>query len=244
MGMANAVRIVKAVAMLAITAFIVMVIVGVYTALDAATKPYALAPSESQAGIGTESVPADARNMSERDGGAAGISSVPDGKASASTPFGEEGNGDTAAPASSPSSPQAPVAQGAQAPAVSAGTPPASNAARTPSNSGPADASAPAAPQKVWHEAVYETVHHEAVYATVHHGAEYTTVTDYYTVCHQCSFKIQGSIYPHLDATGHTGYNSDVPFERSVLVRDAFDEQVLVSASYDEQVQVKAGYWE
>jgi hypothetical protein len=242
--MANVVRIGKAVVMLAIAAFVVMVIVGVYTALDSATKPYALAPSVSQTDSGAEGVPINARNMSEHDDKAADASSAPDGKTSASTPSGEEGSSDTAAPTSSPLPPQAPAARGAQAPTAPASTPPVSNTARTPSNSGPADASAPVAPQKVWHEAVYETVHHEAVYATVYHGAEYTTVTDYYTVCHQCSFKIQGSIYPHLDATGHTGYNSDVPFERSVLVRDAYDEQVLVSAAYDEQVQVKAGYWE
>ncbi|MDR1357787.1 MAG: hypothetical protein LBJ48_00295 [Coriobacteriales bacterium] len=242
--MANVVRIVKAVAMLAIAAFIVMVIVGIYTALDSATRPYALAPSVSQTGTGTESVSADTRSMSEQNDGAADASSAPDGKAFASTPSGEDGNGDTAAPTSSPLPPQAPAAQGTQAPAVSASTPPVSDTARTPSNGGSTDASVPAVPQKVWHEAVYETVHHEAVFATVHHDAEYTTVTDYYTVCHQCAFKIQGSIYPHLDATGHTGYNSDVPFARSVLVREAFDERVLVSAAYDEQVLVRAGFWE
>jgi hypothetical protein len=242
--MTNVVRIVKAVVMLAIVAFIVMVIVGVYTALDSATKPYALAPSVSQTGAGTEGVSTDARNMSEQDGGAADVSSVLAGKTSASTSSGEEGSSDAAAPTSSPLPPQAPVTQGTQAPAVSASTPPASNVTRIPSDSGSTDASAPAAPQKVWHEAVYETVHHEAVYTTVHYGAEYTTVTDYYTVCHQCAFKIQGSIYPHLDATGHTGYNSDVPFKCSILVRDAYDEQVLASAAYDEQVLVRQGYWE
>jgi hypothetical protein len=242
--MANVVRIVKAVVMLAIAAFIVMVIVGIYTALDSATRPYALAPSVSQTGTDTESVSANTRSMSEQADGATDASSAPDGKTSASTPSGEEGGGDTAAPASSPSSPQAPVAQGTQAPAVSAGTPLVSDTARTPSNGGSTGASAPAAPQKVWHEAVYEMVYHEAVFATIHHDAEYRTVTDYYTVCHQCAFKIQGSIYPHLDATGHTGYNSDVPFERSVCVREAYDEQVLVSAAYDEQVLVRAAYWE
>jgi hypothetical protein len=50
--MANILRIVKALVLLAIAAFIVMVIVGVYTALDSATRPYALAPSISQTGTG------------------------------------------------------------------------------------------------------------------------------------------------------------------------------------------------
>jgi hypothetical protein len=97
---------------------------------------------------------------------------------------------------------------------------------------------------KVYHESVYETVHHPAVYETVYHEAEYATQTSYWTVCHQCDFRVQGSIYPHLDATGHTGYTSDVPFTETVLVRAAFEEQVLVSAARDEQIVVRAGWWE
>jgi hypothetical protein len=97
---------------------------------------------------------------------------------------------------------------------------------------------------KVYHEPVYETVHHPAVYETVFHEAEYSTSTSYWTVCHQCDFRVQGSIYPHLDATGHTGYTSDVPFTETVLVRAAFEEQVLVSAAPDEQILVRAGWWE
>jgi hypothetical protein len=97
---------------------------------------------------------------------------------------------------------------------------------------------------KVYHEPVYETVHHPAVYETVFHEAEYATRTSYWTVCHQCDFRVQGSIYPHLDATGHTGYTSDVPFTETVLVRAAFEEQVLVSAAWDEQILVTPGWWE
>jgi hypothetical protein len=97
---------------------------------------------------------------------------------------------------------------------------------------------------KVYHEPIYETVHHPAVYETVYHEAEYATQTSYWTVCHQCDFRVQGSIYPHLDVTGHTGYTSDVPFTETVLVRAAFEEQVLVSAAYNEQLLVTPGWWE
>jgi hypothetical protein len=96
---------------------------------------------------------------------------------------------------------------------------------------------------KIYHEPVYETVHHPAVYETVYHEAEYVTQTSYWTVCHQCDFRVQGSIYPHLDATGHTGYTSDVPFIETILVRAAFEEQALVSAARDEQIVVLPGWW-
>jgi hypothetical protein len=143
-----------------------------------------------------------------------------------------------------PASPsQESAAQIPQTSAAPANAQPLPSASNTPSAGSVAAPSKPAEQQKVWHEPVYETVHHEAVYATVHHDAEYTTMTEYFTVCHQCPFKVQGSIYPHLDATGHTGYNSDVPFTSQVLVCAAYDEQVLVSAAYDEQVLVRAGYW-
>ena len=62
-------------------------------------------------------------------------------------------------------------------------------------------------------------------------------------MCSQCGYKVQGSIYPHQDATGHTGFRSDVPFSEHVLIRAAYDEQVLVQAAWDEQALVTLGYW-
>jgi hypothetical protein len=95
----------------------------------------------------------------------------------------------------------------------------------------------------VWHEPTYKTVHHEAVYRTIHHDAEYLPRTEYYTVCNDCGYKVQDSIYPHLDAVGHHGYSSDVPFTENVLVSGAWDEEVLVTPAFDEQVLVNEGYW-
>jgi hypothetical protein len=242
--MKKSVAVVKGIVVLALVAFVVLVIIGLYTALDSATKPYAAASAVPQTDTAVESVPVDGRDTDEQDGGDATSSTAADGKASTSLPSVQDNSDNTAT--ITPSSSQVPQTQQSQTPAVPTYTAPATSATKPPSSGGSSgfDNSGSAAQQKVWHEPVYETVHHEAVYSTVHHEAEYSTVTDYYTVCHQCSFKIQGSIYPHLDATGHTGYSSDVPFERSVLVRDAHDERVLVSAAYDEQVLVRAGYWE
>jgi hypothetical protein len=113
----------------------------------------------------------------------------------------------------------------------------------TNANAGNTNAPSLSTPQKTWHEPVYATIHHDAVYQSIHHDTEYITQTKYYSVCSQCGYKVQGSIYPHQDATGHTGFASDVPVSEQVLVRAAFDEQVLVQAAYDEQVLVTAGYW-
>lgn len=98
-------------------------------------------------------------------------------------------------------------------------------------------------PKKTWHEPEYKTVTHEAVYETRHHEAIYTTATDYYTCCNDCTFMIQGSIYPHQDETGHGRYSTNVPISRQVLVKEAWDETVCTAKAWDEKVLVKAGYW-
>jgi hypothetical protein len=222
---------------LALLGFVVAFTIGLYTAMDSLGKPYAPASATSQAGIVAKGAPAGAQQAGCQGGGAL----ASEGEATASAPLGEDGG--SAAAALSPSS-QVPVAREAQAPGAPADTPSAPAAAKVPSDGGSAPApSVPTAPQRVWHEPVYETVRHEAVYATVHHEAEYATTTEYYTVCRDCDYRVQGSIYPHQDATGHTGYATDVPFESRVLVQGAWDEQVLVSAAFDEQVLVREGYW-
>ena len=137
--------------------------------------------------------------------------------------------------------------------ATQSGSDPPSPSVPAPSNGGgtgpaPSGSPAPFVPSgpsisRTWHEPVYTTVHHDAIYQSVHHDGEYITHTKYYSVCSQCGYKVQGSIYSHQDATGHTGFASDVPVSEQVLVRAAFDEQVLVQAAFDEQVLVTEGYW-
>jgi hypothetical protein len=226
---------------LALVGFVLAFVIGLYTAMDSLGAPYA-APATSRADDDAKGVAAGGRDMSGQGDGATGVS-LADSEASALATSGEDDTSGGATVSASPPSAQTPAPHSAQAPAAPADTTPVQGTAKTPSTGGPATPPAPVAQQKVWHEPVYETVHHEAVYTTVHHEAEYATATDYYTVCRDCDFRVQGSIYPHQDATGHTGYATDVPFERSVLVHEAYDEQVLVRGAYDEQV-LRAGYWE
>lgn len=82
----------------------------------------------------------------------------------------------------------------------------------------------------------YRAIEHPAEYTTVTHEAVYRTVTDFYTTCNDCDFKIQGSIYPHQDATGHGRYSTDVPFTRQELISSAWEEQVLVKEAWTEWV--------
>lgn len=74
----------------------------------------------------------------------------------------------------------------------------------------------------IWHEPEYSYVEHAAEYTTVHHEAVYSSSTAYFTVCSDCGFKVQSSIYPHQDTTGHGRYSTDVPFTSQTLVRDAW----------------------
>jgi hypothetical protein len=228
---------------LAIVGFAIVFVIGLYTAMDSVAKPYAAASATSQTAAETDMASAGAQGMRSRDDKAADTGFATEDDTPASQKSDEADNGNTVGLSVPASLSQGLAAQAPQASVAPASTQPLPSVQNAPSAGGSATPSEPAGQQKVWHEPVYETVHHEAVYATAHHDAEYTTITEYFTVCHQCPFKIQGSIYPHLDATGHTGYNSDVPFTSQVLVCAAYDEQILVSAAYDEQVLVRAGYW-
>lgn len=96
----------------------------------------------------------------------------------------------------------------------------------------------------VWHEPIYQTIEHKTTYKTVSHEAIYNTETTYYTTCNDCTFKVQGSIYPHQDATGHGRYSTNVPFQEQVLVKEAWDEQVVDQEAWTEKILIKEGYWE
>jgi hypothetical protein len=262
--MANVLRIIKGIVCLAIAVFIVMVIVGLYRALDAAPA-YTLAASTAaveekdtgyarQMGFTTDDEGKDGAEKASASDGA----TVEEGVAVAGQSD-EQNTGSFRQPSgqvpltSTPGSTQAPSSAPSPSPSSSASAQtdsqqqaPASNPSSQQSQptASSGDAQGVRVPLRVWHEPVYTTIHHDAVYETVHHDAEYTTKTEYYTRCNDCGYLTQGSIYPHQDATGHTGYSTGVPITTQVLIRAAYDEQVLVTAAWDEQVLVTAGYWE
>ena len=230
---------IKTIVKLAIVAFIVVVLVGIYMALNAAPSA-SIRASEAQGAV------SDTGLGGEKPVDVSGLVA----------PEADDSLDDTAGEDESVDDLDADSADDVDRLFVDDNTPESednpsgssSGAGITqPSGGSPSSPSAPPSvntKQPVWHEPEYITVHHEAEYKTVHHEAVYTTVTDFYTVCNDCGFKVQGSIYPHQDATGHGRYSTDVPFPRQVLVSEAWDEQVLVKAAWDEQVLVKPGYWE
>jgi hypothetical protein len=221
---------IKKAAALLIVALIVACGVGLYMAMDS---------------FGKEGVPpvvqtSEVKGLTVALGRAYPVGSIVDGAendASAPDSTAIEGFQDSLLSPSGSVAPQSqmPSTRNESQPGAAPGGPAAPAAPSTPSN--------PSSPPKVWHEPVYTTVHHDAVYESVHHDAEYTTHTEYYSVCSQCGYRVQGSIYPHQDEKRHTGFRSDVPFSEQVLVRAAYDEQVLVQAAWDEQVLVTPGYW-
>jgi hypothetical protein len=263
--MANVVRIVKALVLLAIASFIVMVIVGVYTALDAAPV-YTLATSaeateEEGAGYVSRMIPlADDAETGNTAGTAASDKATIGEEADAAEQPGQQDTGALgqltgqvplaptpttvvgSSTAQSPSPASALAQPGTQAQQQPPASSPISQQDQTPVS--PGGAPAAQVQPRVWHEPVYQTIHHDAVYRTVHHDAEYIARTEYFTRCNDCGFLTQNSIYPHQDETGHTRYSTDVPITSQVLIRAAFDEQVLVSGAFDEKVLITPGYWE
>lgn len=223
---------IKSVAGLVVVAFMVLVVCGIYTALDSAGSLYAkpavaqakslqpdeiLKPKQATA-LFVETLLEQTSNEG----------AVIDSKA-VSTP--EAPETETVSPATNQAAKSASVASEVAATA-------------TPKTSSE-PVSTPAAPTKapVWIEPVYENVEHEAETKTNEYAAQYKTVTDYYTCCGDCDFEVQGSIYPHQDETGHGRYRTDVPFDRKELVREAWTETVTIKEAWTEKKLIKEGYW-
>lgn len=216
---------IKGIVSLAVLAFIICVIGGIYTALDCAT---AISPQASEAIANELAVPPIATSAFMK-----AIEEMAEEAQALTVDADTEPGGGTqdgvaeAAPASQ------------DAPTSNSGVSPSSNAPSSIPSAGSAQA-----PSRKWVEPVYKTVHHEAEYTTTDHAAQYSTTTEYFTQCNDCSYKVQGSIYPHQDATGHGRYSTDVPVTSKVLTKEAWTEKTLVKEAWDERVLVTAGYWE
>ncbi len=213
--MSKVIRGIKGVVSLAVVAFVILVVFGVYTALDAV--------GTSHPGT-TEAVAAGKPIKATKVSSATGVD-PDDGVPPLSDETKQEGE---------PEESQRQVINAAEG----NGSPAATDAFV-----GGDTASAVVSSNAVWHEPEYSYVEHPAEYLTVYHEAVYSNSTAYFTVCSDCGFKVQGSIYPHQDATGHGRYSTDVPFASQTLVRDAWDESVCTRAAWGEWVLVKEGYW-
>ena len=174
---------------LTVLIFVVLVVFGIYTALDSATVGYANAqPEETSEQIVDEEIVAEEENATEIH------AETPDEtEAVEATPeVSPAANTEVAATSTPQTSHQEnfPAAESSSEAATPA-TPPTASAPEVPASPAPAPTPEPEKPR-------------------------YKTITEYFTVCNDCGFKVQGSIYPHQDATGHTRYATDVPFTRQV----------------------------
>ncbi len=217
-------------------ALVLLVVGGIYTALDSAGSLYAK-PAQANAvelqrdkpAIEKDAPKSNAHSISTSDSvNARGVSGG--GLASPGLPDSGEGQDASAVDASEKSaSALAAIETQASGAGSATSAPPAvtNNSSKKP----------------IWVEAVYDCVEHDAVTDTILHDAIYKSVTDYYTCCSDCSYKVMGSIYPHQDATGHARYKTEVPIVSQVLVREAWNETVVVKEAWTETVLVSEGYW-
>lgn len=99
------------------------------------------------------------------------------------------------------------------------------------------------------HARPIQVVRHEhdwaIVYETVAHDAEtheeviqpvYEHVTAHHSVCNECNDIIDGHAQEHIDATGHSGFSTNVPVEETRLVSEGRVEVVTDEPAYDELV--------
>lgn len=94
-----------------------------------------------------------------------------------------------------------------------------------------------------------QVVRHEhdwaVLYETVEHDAEtheeviqpvYEHVTAHHSVCNECNDIIDGHAQEHVDATGHSGFSTNVPVEETRLVSEGRVETVIDEPAYDELI--------
>lgn len=81
-----------------------------------------------------------------------------------------------------------------------------------------------------------KSVHHDPEIKTVEHEAVWENMVSYHTVCNECNTEIDGIANQHIADTGHSGFTTNVPISKPVLVSDAWTEDVVVTEAYDETI--------
>jgi hypothetical protein len=231
--MANAVRIGKAVVMLMIAAFIIMVIVGVYTALDSAPA-YTLATSASGSELESEDLPAfDDEVVGDAGDGAARIA--------APSSLSASGGGVSAASLEPPVVAPTNMASGStgsptsgsdnNSGGTSGGWSGNSGGSSSGGSASGGSAPVPSTPAKTHHPAWDEWVE-EGHYETKSIPATYGERDVFGSVCNECAANISGKAAQHLRDTRHSGYHEGVVGSESYEITPARTEQVWVDTSH------------
>jgi hypothetical protein len=230
--MANVFRIAKAVVLLAIAAFIIMVVVGVYTALDAAPG-YTLASSAHALDQADTGLTGQAQSF------AAGVGSTDDaadGATEFAAPSAITATETEAGTVFGQSAPVSPSASTGNASGLSAS--PSNNAGNTNGNSS-AGGTAPAAPITPAPETPTTTYHpawdewiESGYFETRTVPATYGERSIYGSVCSECGANISGYAMQHLKDTHHSGYHEGIVGSESYEITPAKNWQEWVDTSH------------
>lgn len=83
---------------------------------------------------------------------------------------------------------------------------------------------------------VYETVAHDAKTHEEVIQPVYERVIAHHSVCNECNDIIDGHAQEHINATGHSGFSTNVPVEETRLVSDGRVEVVTDEPAFEELV--------
>jgi hypothetical protein len=230
-GMTNALRVAKAVVMLAIVAFIVLVVGGVFMALEAAPG-YTLAtstPDEGAESADDMSLAPDDAAVDAPDVESIGATAVDAGSSmeNTSAPAQLESTGNASSTAGQPDTNPSSKPSDAKSNAGSTASPVQATAPAVK----PSDPPAASEPQKTYHPARDEYIeegHWEAVTTPGTYGQREV----YGSVCNECGTDISGRAAQHLKETHHSGYHEGVVGYEEYQITPERTEQVWVDTSH------------
>lgn len=78
---------------------------------------------------------------------------------------------------------------------------------------------------------VHDEVSHEEVVQPV-----YERIVTHHSVCNDCNEIVDGHAQEHIDATGHSGYSTNVPVTESRLVSEGRIDVIVDEPAYEELV--------
>jgi len=229
--MSKALRITKAVITLLIAVFLVMVVWGIYTALNTAPA-YTLSQSEDA--------------PTARDTGLLGVQAYPAEVVVAKV--GDQGNNTedqvvqeedaSDAVEQTPSSPVTPCSPQTSPSSPSSSSAPSGNSGSSNSTSPPANNSgsssaphAPSTPAPTYHPAWDEWVE-EGHWVTEEVPATYAQREVYGSICNECGLTVSGFAMQHLKDTHHSGYHEGVTGYETYEATPARSVQVWVDTSH------------
>lgn len=82
----------------------------------------------------------------------------------------------------------------------------------------------------------YETIVHDEVSHEEIVQPVYETITTMHSVCNECNEIVDGRAQEHVDATGHSGYSTNVPVSESRLVSEGRIDVIIDEPAYEELV--------